>query len=138
MAKPNRAMAYLAYLVPLVGPLLVMVTQRRSPFALYHACQALALLLGAVVVPLVWGLLGWIVAWVPLVGPVLAMAGFSLAIAASIMIAAAWILGLAHVARGRMDPVRHFGGWGDRLFARFTRSTNAPLVVDTVQPAPRP
>jgi uncharacterized membrane protein len=134
VAKPNRLLALIAYLVPLLGSVLLIGVQRGSSFILYHACQALAWLLGAAVVPVVWGGLGWLVAWVPLLGPVLAMFGFSLVIAAYIILSIAWVLGVVNVLRGRMNPLPLFGGWGERFFNRLAPAA-APVRIETAQPA---
>lgn len=134
MAKPNRLLALLAYLLPLIGPLLAIGAQRRVSFTLYHACQALALLLGAVVVPMLWGAVGWLAAWVPLVGPIFAIASFSLVVVALIMAVVAWLLGIVNVLRGRMNPLPLFGGWGERLFNRLTPAAAVPALVEAVQP----
>ncbi|MCC6168364.1 MAG: hypothetical protein IT329_14165 [Caldilineaceae bacterium] len=135
MAKPNRLWALLAYLLPLVGPLLVIGVQRRSAFSLYHACQSLALLLGVVVIPGLWAVLGWLVAWAPLAGPVVAMASFSLVVAGLIMAVVAWLLGIVAVLRGRMDPLPLFGAWGERLWKWFTPAARATTLMETAQPA---
>lgn len=135
MAKPNRLWALLAYLLPLAGPLLVIGVQRRSAFSLYHACQALALLLGVVVVPGLWAVLGWLVAWIPLVGPVVTMASFSLVVAALMMVVVAWLSGIVKVLRGRMDPLPFFGAWGERLFKWLTPAGRVSTLVETAQPA---
>ncbi len=138
MAKPNRPLALLAYIVPLLGPLFIIGVQRRAAFALYHACQSLALLLGIVVVPALWAVVGWLVAWIPLLGPVLSASSFALVVAAYIMAVIAWLMGVANAARGRMDPVLMFGSWGERIFARLTAARAAPVLVESTQPAPRP
>jgi uncharacterized membrane protein len=135
MARPNRLWALLAYLLPLIGPVLAIGMQRRSAFTLYHACQALALLGGAVVVPALWTVLGWLAAWVPLVGPVVTMASFSLVVAALMMAVVAWLLGIANVLRGRMAPLPVFGAWGERLLKWFTPAARASTLVETAQPA---
>jgi uncharacterized membrane protein len=183
-AAPGRIASLLAYLLVLVGPLLVLLFGRKNKFTLYHACQALGLLFVAVVVPALWFGIGWIFAflsvqapwlyivpiglalllpvlqrrqkavryaesnsWVgilltlvvavvliygcwlvlqflapfvlPLGGPLLLMAGFSVVIAAYIGLAVAWVIGMINALRAAWKPVPLFGGWGERLYARL-------------------
>ncbi len=122
MQKPNRLLAFLAYLLPVVGPLLVLLFNRRNSFALYHACQSLALTLAAVIVPIIWAVVGWIMIWVPLAGAVLAVAMFALVIAAYIAIVIGLVFGLINSLRGQTSSAVVFGGWGESLFLRMENS----------------
>jgi hypothetical protein len=55
----------------------------------------------------------------PLGGPLLFMAGFSVVIAAYIALAVAWLMGMFNALRAAWKPVPIFGGWGERLYARL-------------------
>ena len=124
MAKPNRILAWLAYMIPFFRPLLVFLIARKNAFVLYHACQALAVQLLVVLVPLAWVVSALAVAWIPIAGPVIAAGLFALVIAAYGALLVAWMGGMAHVARQQLLPVPLFGDWGTRLYARF--SATAP------------
>ena len=119
MQKPNRPLAFLAYLLPLIGPLLVWLLARKNTFALYHACQSLALTLIAIIVPLGWALIAWAMTWVPLAGPMMAAALFALVIAAYLALVVAWGMGLANALRALHSAVPMYGGWGERLYGRL-------------------
>lgn len=121
MQNPNRVLAFLTYLLPIVGSLFVLLFGRRNALALYHACQSLALFLGVIVVPVGWAVIGWLVAQIPVAGPILAVALFALVIAAAIAVVVGWLTGLANALRARFIPIPVFGGWGDRTFARLYR-----------------
>ncbi|CAN5648922.1 hypothetical protein BH10CHL1_BH10CHL1_30560 [soil metagenome] len=123
MQKQNRTLAFLAYLIPVIGPLLVLLFNRKNAFALYHACQALALTIAAVIVPIAWIIFGWIIIWVPLAGAVLAVSLFALVMAAYLIIAISLIVGLVNSLRGRTSSAFVFGGWGENLFLRIENST---------------
>ena len=69
LEKPNRMLSLLAYLLVLIGPLLILIFRRKDKFSLYHACQALGLILVAVVVPLGWLVLGWVVTFLSVTAP---------------------------------------------------------------------
>ena len=124
---PSRGVPFLVYLIPVLGWLVGLTVLRRNVAAFYHACQALALMLGLLLVPLLWAVLGWIVAWIPLVGPVLAVASFALVIAAGMAGIVAWIVGMVNALRGYLAPIPFFGGLGERIFMRLAR----PITVDT-------
>jgi uncharacterized membrane protein len=117
--KPNRPLAFFAYLVPLLGPIVVLLVARKNLFALYHAYQALALLLIAALAPVAWAVAAWLVLWIPLAGGLLMGGLFALVVAAYLAILAAWIAGLINSLRGQLLPLPFFGSWGDRLFAWF-------------------
>jgi uncharacterized membrane protein len=123
VAKPNRTLAWLAYLIPFLGPLLVFLTGRKNGFALYHACQALAVHLLAVLTPLAWMISALAVAWIPIAGPVVAAGLFALVIAAYGALFVAWVMGIVHVSRQQLLPVPIFGDWGMRLFGRFSAAS---------------
>ncbi|MCX6050549.1 MAG: hypothetical protein NT075_36110 [Chloroflexi bacterium] len=125
MQKQNRTLAFLAYLIPVIGPLLVLLFNRKNGFALYHACQALALTIAAVIVPIAWVICGWIIIWVPLAGAVLAVSLFALVMAAYLTIVISLVLGLINSLRGRTSSVLVFGGWGESLFLRMANSAVA-------------
>lgn len=119
MQKPNRTLAFLAYLLPVIGPLLVLLFNRKNNFALYHACQSLAITAAAIVVPIGWIVLGWILAWVPIAGALLAIAMFALVMAAYIALALGLVFGLINSLRAKQTAAPIFGEWGESLFIRL-------------------
>ena len=56
----SRILALLAYVVVLIVPLLVLLFGRKQRFVLFHACQSLGITLVAIVVPLMWFVIGWL------------------------------------------------------------------------------
>ncbi|NWG20287.1 MAG: hypothetical protein HXY39_08145 [Chloroflexi bacterium] len=116
MNQSSRTAAFLAYALSLVGALYVVASRRRDEFALYHACQSLAIVAGMVLAPLLWVVVAWIVTWLPSVGPMVAMALFSLVIAAFIALAFSWLLGMIAALRGKTQAALLVGQLGRRLF----------------------
>jgi uncharacterized membrane protein len=119
MHQPNRPLAFLAYLLPLVGPLLVLLIGRKNSFALFHACQALGLLFVAVLAPVVWLVISLVIITIPWIGSILSNMIFALVIAAYIAIAVGWISGLVNSLRGQLSAVPVLGGWGEGIFDYF-------------------
>lgn len=61
--------AFLSYLLaPVVAPL-VMLFRRKDYFALYHACQGMAIVAGMLAVALGWVVWGWLVSFVSITFP---------------------------------------------------------------------
>jgi uncharacterized membrane protein len=114
VSTQSRYSAFIAYLLPGLGPLYVLLGQRRNEFALYHARQSLLLLLAALLLPLAWAVVSWLLIWLPIVGPVLGAALFALVLAGYTGLIVSWVLGLVYALRGRMEPLPLMGRWAAR------------------------
>ena len=115
MDKPKRAFAFLVYLLSVLGWLYVLLFRRKDRLAVYHAKQSLGITVIAIGGPLIWAGAAWVLSWIPLVGPVLAAASFSLIILTYIVLIAAWIVGMVYALQAVMKPVPVVGGWAERL-----------------------
>jgi uncharacterized membrane protein len=114
MERSNRLPAFLAYLLLVFGCLYVFMFQRRNHLAMFHAKQSLAIVLTALIVPLIWGAVAWILVWLPF-GFLLAMALFSLVIAAYIYLVGLWLLGIVYVSQNKIHSLPVIGSWAKRL-----------------------
>ncbi len=120
MQKPNRVLAFLSYLLPFVGSIVAIAADRKNIFALYHACQALAMFLAAVLLPVAWLVVAWLAAWVPLAGPTFSAASFALVIVGYVALAFIWLSGLVNALRSeQLARLFIIGKWGEKLFARL-------------------
>lgn len=81
---------------------------------MFHLRQAVGLLIFLIGVLIGWGIIAWGVAWLPYMG-VLAMALFTLVIAAYLFGAVLWLEGLWNALREREVPLPLFGQWANRL-----------------------
>ena len=115
MSKPGRNAAFLAYLLPIVGWLYVLLFRRKDDFAVYHAKQSMMLTMTAVGAPTVWALFAWVFSWLPLAGPIISVALFALVILAYIFLAATWVIGMVYAFQAEMKPVPVVGGWAERI-----------------------
>jgi uncharacterized membrane protein len=76
--------SFLSYLLaPIVAPL-VMIFRRKDYFALYHACQALAVVAGVLLVLVLWAVLGWLMTFVSITVPQIYLVPIVLALVAPI------------------------------------------------------
>lgn len=113
MSTIQRISAAISY-IPVIGWLYVLLAQRQDPFARFHLRQSIGLILGMILVFVVWIVGAWVLAWVPYLD-VIAVALFSLVIAAWIAGIIAWLVGIINALRGRMDAVPLFSGLAKRL-----------------------
>lgn len=111
----NRIVAFLAYLLPILGPLYVFIASRENEFAVFHARQSLTLTAFAIGTPLGWAIASWALLWIPTVGPLLAVPGFTMVILILLFLAVVWILGLANALRVVQKPLPVIGRWADRI-----------------------
>jgi uncharacterized membrane protein len=110
MGTPNRYPAFFAYGLPLVGCLYVFLLRREDEFALYHAKQAAVILLTALVTPIIWGGVAWLLSWLPF-GFLLGVALFTLVIAAYLFLVGLWLLGMLYVSQSQTKPLPLIGQW---------------------------
>jgi uncharacterized membrane protein len=110
---PPRLPAAIAY-VPVVGWLYVFLTQRSNPLAIFHLRQSVGLCLFLIGVLVGWVVVGYVLAWIPLMGA-LSVALFTVVITAYIYGALAWVMGLINALNNRANPLPIFGRWAARL-----------------------
>ncbi len=81
MSKSSRYLAFFAYLLSAPAALYVLLARRDDPFAVFHAKQSLAIVVAAVAAPLLWVVIAWAGAWIPIAGPLIGLTLFALLIA---------------------------------------------------------
>lgn len=114
MSRPSRLPAVLAYLVPVISWLYVFFFQRNNLLAIFHVRQAIGLFLFVIGAFVGWGVIAWLLAWIPYAA-VLSIALFALVIAACLYGIVAWLLGLINALNSRLAPLPLFGRWANRL-----------------------
>ena len=118
MSTSSRYLAFVAYLLSLPGALLVLLLRRDDPFVVYHARQSLAIVVAALVTPLLWALVAWATAWIPLAGVVVGLTLFALVIATFIGLIVSWVTGMVFALQGKVKPVPLVGSWAIRRVAK--------------------
>jgi uncharacterized membrane protein len=111
----GKTLAFLAYLLSILGWLYVLLFQRKDKLAVYHAKQSLVLTVVAIGSIVIWLLGTWIITWIPLVGPLLAAAAFSQVILTGMFVIVATIIGMVYALQEKMQPLPFVGQWGDRI-----------------------
>ena len=110
-------LSLICYLIPVLGPVYLLVQKRDSRFATVHAQQMLALALSLVALLAGWAVVGWVMAWIPTAGPLIAGMLFALVITGLIAGAVLWLTGLIHALRGREATLPVVWNVSQRLFA---------------------
>lgn len=114
MSQTSRYAAVIVYLLPVIGWLYVLLLQRQNSFAIFHLKQVISLCLFLLAVFVGWGVIAWLLAWIPLMASV-SVALFTMVIVASVFTAIAWIIGLVNALSNRLVPLPVVGRWADRL-----------------------
>ena len=97
----KRPFAVLAYILPLIGGLLGLALDRGNALARTHAQQSIAAVLTLALGFVVWAVAGYVIALIPIAGPIVSLALFSLVVALAIFLIANWILSLIMALRGQ-------------------------------------
>jgi uncharacterized membrane protein len=125
VSKSSRYLAFVAYLLSLPGALLVLLLRRDDPFIVYHARQSLAIVVAALAAPLLWAVVAWTTAWIPVAGVVVGLSLFSLVIAAYIGLVGSWVTGMVFALQGAIRPVPLVGSWAIRRVAKADSEQDA-------------
>jgi uncharacterized membrane protein len=123
----------MSYLLSLPGALFVLLARQDDLFALYHARQSLRLSIIGIAAPLVWAVVAWILAWIPLIGGMLGVILFALVIATYVGVLISWIAGMIYSLKGQVRPLPLFGTRSTRRRAPQTTTpeTTAELIERT-------
>lgn len=112
----SRLFAVLAYMLPVIGGIIGLLADGSNPLTRFHARQSIGAALALVLSFLTWVAAGYLISLIPIAGPIVAIAMFSLVIALAIFLAANWLVNLAVVAlRGEERAIP----FADRVAARL-------------------
>ncbi len=118
----RRLFAVLAYVLPVVGGIVGLLADGGNSLTRFHARQSIAAVLTLILAFLAWAAGGYLISLIPIAGPILAIALFSLVIAMAIFLAANWLVSLAVVAlRGEERAIP----FANRVVARLFGSEPA-------------
>jgi uncharacterized membrane protein len=126
VSQSSRYLAFLSYLLSLPGALFVLLARGDDMFAVYHARQSLRLAIIGIAAPLIWAMIAWLLAWIPVVGGMLGVILFALVIAIYMGIAISWIAGMIYSLKGQVRPMPLFGPRSKRRRAAQPTTTSEP------------
>ena len=110
----QRFSAFIAYLLPILGWLYVILYQRKSKFAIFHTRQAIGLFLFLIVAFGSWAVIGYALAWIPF-GFIFSMGLYTMVIVAFIYGFIAWLMGMANALQGKVALLPVFGRMANGL-----------------------
>lgn len=122
----QRVFAVLAYLLPLAGGLIGLIADGDNRLTRVHARQSIAAVLALILAFFSWAIVGYVLGMIPIAGPILAIALFSLVIAMAIFLAANWLISLVMALRGFERTIP----FGNRIAARLFGAEAASKTVD--------
>ncbi len=96
----SKTWAFLAYLLSVVGFVLVMMTRKNDRYAVYHAKQSLVLFLA------------WVVAWIIGMAPAVGRLISKLLV---ILLLVLWIMGMLNAFNGKQAPLPVLGRFADKI-----------------------
>jgi uncharacterized membrane protein len=113
----EKHIAFLAYLLSIVGAFYVLFARRKEEFAVYHARQSLGI--GGIAIGLLvgWFIVLWVLTWIPWIGFILGIAIFALVIAAYIMLTISCIRGMMNALQLKKQPVPVVGEYASQVSA---------------------
>lgn len=114
MNTPQRFPAFIAYFLPVIGWIYVWIFQNKNRFAKFHMRQSVGLFLSAVLIIVAWGVVTWLLSWIPY-GFIFGIALFSLAMVAYVFCVIAWIIGMVNALRYREAYLPIIGRYSSRL-----------------------
>jgi len=97
----SKVWAFLAYLLGIIGFVLVLLVKKHDKFAMYHAKQSLVLFILGVVIN--------IAGMVPFVG------WFVILPIGGIFVLVLWIIGMVNAAMGHKKPLPIIGKYGEKI-----------------------
>jgi uncharacterized membrane protein len=113
MSITERISAAVSYL-PVIGWVYAYFLQRSSRLTMFHLKQSLSLFINLVGIFVLWVVVAWVLAWIPY-ADIVAIALFSIVIAAIFVGAIAWVVGIVNALRGLSQEVPLFSTWAKRL-----------------------
>ena len=96
----SRVYAVLAYVLPVVGGIIGLLVDGGNSLTRAHARQSIGAVLTLILAFFAWAAGGYVISLIPIAGPILAIALFSLVIAMALFLAANWLISLTMALRG--------------------------------------
>lgn len=100
MRDDSKMWAFLAYLLSIVGFVLVLATKKNDAYAMYHAKQSLVLFLA------------WVIAWIVILVPFI---GWLVSWILYILLFVLWIIGMVNALNGKKVPLPVIGSFADKI-----------------------
>lgn len=112
----GRMFAALAYVLPFVGGIIGLIADGGNPLTRLHARQSISAVIALIITFFVWAAVGYVLSLIPIAGPIVAIALFSLVIAMAAFLTANWIYSFVMALRGEERTIPFANRVAMRLF----------------------
>lgn len=114
MAKNDegKVFAIIAYILGIIGFLIVLLAKRDNKLAMYHAKQSLVLNIAAIIAMIALSIVSLILAFIPVLGALLAAL---LTLAFYIGVIYLLIVGIINAAKEVMKPLPYIGQYAEKI-----------------------
>ena len=114
MEISKRINAFIAYLLPILGWIYLLIFRRKDEFAMFHLKQAIGNFVLVIAVFAGWVVVLWGITWIPY-GFLVGVALFSLVMGASAVAVISWLMGVINALRGQVAFLPIMGRTINRL-----------------------
>ena len=108
--------AALAYVLPVVGGIIGLIADGGNPLTRVHARQSIATVIALILTFFAWAAVGYVLSLIPIAGPIVAIALFSLVIAMAAFLAVNWVFSFVMALRGEERTIPFANRVALRLF----------------------
>jgi uncharacterized membrane protein len=117
MAKDDegKVFAIIAYVLGILGFLIVLLAKRDNKFAMYHAKQSLVLNIAAIVGIIAVSIVGAILSVIPYIGLIFSLLASLLILAVYIGTIVLWIIGIMNAAKNVEKPLPYIGQYAEKI-----------------------
>ena len=108
----GKIFAIIAYILGIIGFLIVLLAKKENKFAMYHAKQALVLCVAAIIGYVALMIVSMILVFIPVIGPILTTLLY-------LALAVAWIylviVGIINSVNLQEKPLPYIGQYADKI-----------------------
>ena len=115
-AGEGRMFAALAYVLPVIGGIIGLIADGDNSLTRTHARQSIGTAIALIITFFAWAAVGYVVSLIPIAGPIVAIALFSLVIAMAAFLAANWVFSFIIALRGEERTIPFANRVALRLF----------------------
>lgn len=117
--RASRLLAFVAYLIPVVAPAVLLAARSRDSLVRFHTLQSLGLSAAAVGTFVAWAVVAWVISLVPYYGFLFALVFFAVVIGVWLILVCLAIVGMVNALRSRSRRLPLVGEPIGRLAGRL-------------------
>jgi uncharacterized membrane protein len=111
----GKIFAFLAYLLGIIGFLIVLLAKKDNKFAMYHAKQSLVLSIVALIVWIPAAIITALIGWIPVIGWIIAILIWIVVMIVMLGLFVLLVIGIINALSDKMQPLPVIGKFGDKF-----------------------